>query len=57
MRPDQVSGGVGVLCWQAVPFAHVLWKLLEIRFENDEEERILSCTCTVLCYIFEYMYI
>ena len=27
------------------------------KLENDEVERILSCTCTVLCYIFEYIYI
>ena len=26
------------------------------RFENNEVERILSCKCTVLCYIFEYSY-
>ena len=24
------------------------------KFENDEGERILSCNCTVLCYILEY---
>ena len=28
-----------------------------ITFENDEVERSLSCTYTVLCYIFEYIYI
>ena len=27
------------------------------KFENDNVERILSCTCTVLCYILEYIYI
>ena len=27
------------------------------KFENDEEERILSCTWTVLCYILQYIYI
>ena len=26
-------------------------------YQNDEEERNLSCKCTVLCYILEYMYI
>ena len=26
-------------------------------FKDDEEERILSCKCTVLCYILEYIYI
>ena len=28
-----------------------------IKFENDEVERILSCSCTVLYYILEYIYI
>ena len=27
------------------------------KYENDEVERNLSCKCTVLCYILEYMYI
>ena len=27
------------------------------KFDNDEVERILSCKCTVLCYILEYCYI
>ena len=27
------------------------------KFENDAVERILSCTCTVFCYILEYIYI
>ena len=27
------------------------------KFENEEVERIFSCTCTVLCYILEYIYI
>ena len=27
------------------------------KFENDEVERILSCKCTDLCYILEYIYI
>ena len=26
------------------------------KFENDEVERILSCKCTVLCYILTYLY-
>ena len=26
------------------------------KFENDEVEHILSCTCTVCCYILEYIY-
>ena len=26
-------------------------------FENDEVERILSGTCTALCYMLEYIYI
>ena len=26
------------------------------KFKNNEVERILSCKCTVLCYIFEYSY-
>ena len=25
--------------------------------QNDEVERNMSCKCTVLCYILEYMYI
>ena len=28
---DQVSGGVGVLCWHASPVANVLWKPRTIR--------------------------
>ena len=28
-----------------------------MKYENDEVERNLSCKCTVLCYILEYMYI
>ena len=28
---DQVSGGVGVLCWHAAPVAYVLWKPCTIR--------------------------
>ena len=31
----------------------ILW----YKFENDEVERILSCKCTVLGYILEYIYI
>ena len=27
------------------------------KFGNDEVERILSCKCSVLCYILEYNYI
>ena len=27
------------------------------KFENNEVERVLSCKCTVLCYILEYSYI
>ena len=27
------------------------------KFENDEAERIVSCKCTVLCYILEHSYI
>ena len=27
------------------------------KYQNDEEERNLSCKCTVLCKILEYMYI
>ena len=27
------------------------------KYENDDLERNLSCKCTVLCYIFEYLYI
>ena len=27
------------------------------KYQNDEVERNLSCKCTVLCYILEYMYI
>ena len=27
------------------------------KFENDEVEHILSCKCTVLCYILGYIYI
>ena len=43
--------------------AHVLpipiYTLVKVRFkfENDEVERILSRTCTFLCYILEYIYI
>ena len=29
---------------------------LVYKFDNDEVERSLSCKCTVLCYIFEYIY-
>ena len=27
------------------------------KYENDDIERNLSCKCTVLCYILEYIYI
>ena len=39
--------------WPSDTNVHIHW----YKFENDEEERILSLKCTVLCYILEYIYI
>ena len=39
-------------------YMYFLYKCIHwYKFENDEVDRILSCKCSVLCYILEYSYI
>ena len=53
--PTELAG-LGECCPYKWPYyIHVL--PIPMFTENDEVERNLSCKCTVLCYILEYMYI
>ena len=59
---DQVSGGVSVLCWHAAPveserYTYMYFFYIGLNSRHDEVKRILSCTCTAVCYILEYIYI